>query len=54
MPLAPSPDAMAFTASVTGMPVNVTTPVALLYVAVAPAGRLPNVTPLRPVASVSV
>ena len=36
------------------MPVNVTTPVPDTYAAAAPAGRLPMLTPLNPLANVSV
>ena len=54
MPLVPLPLAMAPLANVVGMPVSVTTPVPDAYELVAPVGRLPMVTPLKPLANVSV
>jgi hypothetical protein len=54
IPLVPLPLAIAPLANVAGMPVNVTTPVPDAYDVVAPVGRLPMLTPLNPLASVSV
>ena len=53
IPLVPLPLAIAPLANVAGIPVSVTTPVPDAYDVVAPAGRLPMVTPLKPLANVS-
>ena len=54
MPLVPLPLVIAPLASVVGMSEKVTTPVPEAYDVATPAGRLPMVTPLNPLANVSV